>query len=86
MPFRSSRDLTPRESLAYEIRLSFMTAGTCFVVSGVAWLVNRLASLSSPLTALAAVGGFYTVMGLGRWWKLCSMKDSGSPEPPEPAH
>lgn len=74
MPFRKSRQLSPRDQVADETRVCFATAGGCLLVGALGWLVNWIGSLSTPLPALAVVGGFYGVMGLARWWKWSRMK------------
>lgn len=74
MPFRKSRQLSPRDQVADETRVCFATAGGCLAAGALGWLVNWLGSLSTPLPALAVVGGFYAVMGLARWWKWSRMK------------
>lgn len=74
MPFRKSRQLSPRDQVADETRLCFATAGGCLAAGGLGWGINALAGWHTPLPALAVVGGFYGVMGLARWWKWSRMK------------
>lgn len=77
MPFRPSEHVSPRDRLAFEVRLCFVAAGGCLLVGGIGWLVNWLADIDTHLPALVAVGGFYGLMGLARWWKLSRSADIG---------
>ena len=69
MPIRKSRLLSPLEQAADEARVCFATSAGCFAAGGAGWLVNWLGALDTSLPALAVVGCFYGLMGLGRWWK-----------------
>lgn len=80
MPFRPSEHASPRDRLAFEVRLSFAAAGGCLLVGGIGWLVNWLADVDTHLPALIAVGGFYGLMGLARWWKLSHTTDTSLPD------
>lgn len=78
MPFRPPEHASPREQLGFEVRMCFVAAGSGFLVGGLGWLVNWLAAVETHLPALVAVGGFYGMMGLARWWKLSRMSDSSA--------
>ncbi len=85
MPFRPSEHASPRDRLAFEVRLSFAAAGGCLLVGGIGWLVNWLAGIDTHLPALVAVGGFYGLMGLARWRKLSRWTDADSADNSPPS-
>lgn len=74
MPFRKNRRLSPVEQAAAEAKVCFAAAAGCLTTGLIGWLVNWLGSLDTPLPALAVVGCFYGLMGLGRWWKWSRLK------------
>ncbi|MFO0901692.1 MAG: hypothetical protein U0939_01760 [Pirellulales bacterium] len=78
MPIRKSRLLSPLEQAADEARVCFATSAGCFAAGGVGALVNWLGSLDTSLPALAVVGGFYGLMGLGRWWRWSRLNAGGT--------
>lgn len=87
MPYRPHPQASPRDQLAFEVRLCFFAAAGCLAVGGIGWLVNRLAHIETHLPALVAVGAFYGVMGLARWWKLSRTTDAElQNEPSSPGH
>lgn len=85
MPIRKSRYLSPREQAADEARVCFATSIGCLVAGGIGWVVNWVGSLDTSLPALAVVGCFYGLMGLGRWWKLARLR-AGRAEVRETGH
>jgi hypothetical protein len=81
MPYRAPEQTSPRQQLAFEVRICFVVAVAGLVAGGLGWLVNWLADVDTHLPALVAVGGFYGLMGLARWWKLSRLSDSDPPAP-----
>lgn len=57
---------TPREALAYEIKLCFGTAAVCVLAGLVGYGVNQLRGEGPPVAALLVVAVFYVVMAIPR--------------------
>lgn len=75
-PYSRHTKVTQRQLLADEARLCFSVAAACLLIGLSGWLINRIAELHAPLTALVVVGSFYGLMGLARLWKRSRTKDS----------
>lgn len=90
-PYSKHKKSTPRQLLADEARLCFAVAAACLLIGLSGWLINRIAALHTPLSALVVVGLFYGLMGLARLWKRSRTRDrdntmSGNATPEIPNH
>ncbi len=79
MPMRKPGQTTPRDIIADEAQLCFAAATCCLLIGLSGWVINRISELHMPLTSLVVVGAFYGLMGLGRLWKLKTMKPTDRP-------
>lgn len=85
MPFRTPGPTSHRQLLSDEARMCFAAATGCLLIGLAGGVINRIAQLHLPLTALVVVGVFYGLMGLGRLWKLARTKSTDRPDQ-TPAH
>lgn len=85
-PYSKNRKVTQRELLADEARLCFAVATACLLIGLSGYLINRVASLHTPLSALVVVGVFYGVMGVARLWKRARTSDSDNKTTEIPGH